>query len=283
MNGDQYAVSALKELKNNTLLLTTANEHLTDDIFLIKIGKNISHAVEVLERDISALKKEYPGKFVSEVDTDRILEKIENAAQRMLKPDRETKDNHASGALGRDMEAYAASIRKAVEDIRRKVRGSHTDRARKGSEIGILNPFKAIFRSAEGVLIFFFKALAFIIVLGVVVFAYLFLTMEKDKAFINEVTTSSALIKEKKNQVSKLEKEKEGLHEKRNAMKSDTDNMTRVEKVAALDVEMKIKRLDDNINQLAAEISIQEKNIEDNQKKLDEFRKKSFIRRLLKQ
>jgi hypothetical protein len=281
MNNDQYAVSALDELKNNTLLLTTANEHLVDEVFLVKIGNNISHVVEVLERDISALKKEYPGKFVNDVDTDSILEKIDHAAQRMLKPSKEIKDNHASGALGREMEANFTSIRKAVEDIRIKVRGTHTQNPGKGSATDILNSFKEVFQSAGGILISGAKILAGLIFIAGVAFAYLYFTMEKDTVFMNKIAASSALIQEKKGQIPGLEQERQALNDKKNSMKSGKE-MTREEKVAVLEFEVGVKKINDTIDQLEAEIAVQEKKIADNQDKLDEFRKKTFFNKLLK-
>lgn len=283
MNNDRYTTAALTELKNNILLLTTANEHLTDDIFLTKIGNNIGRAVEILERDILALKKEYPGKFVNDVDTDSILEKIDKAAQRMIRPGKDIMDNYLSGPLGRDMESHLSSISKAIEEIRLKVRGSHADVAGKGPVIDILSPFKAISQSAGSMLLFSIKVLACAVVLVGVIFAYLFFTMEKDTVYLNEIRISSSIIKEKKDSVMKLEKEMQGLLEKRNAIQPDADDMSRTEKVAALDIEMKIKGIDSKLNQLAAEITVQEKKLNNNQEQLDKYYRKSFLQKLIKQ
>jgi len=281
MNDDQYAVAALDELKNNVLLLTMANDHLTDERFLVKIGNNISRAVEVLKGDISSLKKKYPGKFVNEVDTDSILERIDGIAQRMLNPGKEIKDNHASGALGREMESQVMSIRKAVDDIRIKVLGSHAGQISNGPVTNMLVPIKGIFQFAGSAIILGIKILAYVIVLAGVVFTYLYFTMEKDTPFLNEIASSRALIKEKKEQVSRLEQERQGLYDNRQTVKS-TKEITREEMVAALDIEVKIKKINNAIEQLEAEISVQEKKITDNQDKLDAFRKKPFISKLLK-
>jgi hypothetical protein len=281
MNDDQYNLSALEELKNNTLLLTTANDHLADDAFLIKIGHNIGRAVEILERDISALKKEYPGKFVNDVDTDSILEKIDGTAQRMLKPSREIKESHASGTLGREMEINFISIKKAVEDLRIKVRGSHTQRPGRNPATEIVNSFSGVFRSAQGLLISGAKILAGLIFIACVALAYLYLSMEKDRAYINEIAASSALIKEKEGQITKLEQERQSLDRKRITMKS-VKEMTREEKVAALEIEVGIKKINDTIDQLEAEIAVQEKKTAENQDKLNELRKKTFYQKLMK-
>lgn len=281
MNNDHYHLSSLEELKNNTLLLTTANEFLADEVFLVKAGNNISRAVEVLERDIISIKKEYPGKFVNDIDTDSILEKIDNIARKMLKPAKEVMDAHASGALGHDLDANYISIKKAVKDIYIKVRGSHTQNPGKGSAAYILDSFKEVSQSAGGLLISGAKILAGLIFVIGFAFAYLFITMEKDKVYINEIAASTALIEEKKGQLPVLEQEKQVLNGNKNAMKSGKE-MTREEKVAALETEVSIKKINDAIDQLEAEIAVQEKKAADNQDKLDELRKKTFFERLLK-
>ncbi len=281
MNNEQYNLPALDELKNNTLLLTMANEHLAEEVFLIKTGNNISRAVEVLKRDISALKKEYPGKFLNEVDTDSLLERIDAAAQRMLKPSRELKDRHASGALGHEMEENFMSIRAAVEDIRIKVSGSHTQKPGKRSAADILGSSKELFQSAGGLLIFSAKILTGIVFLACVVFAYLFFTMETDKIFLTEMSESSALVQEKKDLIYGLEREKQALNDKRILIKSGNE-MTRDQKVAALEVEVSLKKINDTIDQIEAEIAVQEKKLSANEDKLDEFNKKTFFDKLLK-
>ena len=283
MNNDKYNTSALSALKDNVLLLTMANDHLGDEKFLIKIGNNISQAVEFLNRDISSLKKEYPGKFMNDVDTDSILQKIDNAAQRMLRPDKETMENHSSGTLGREMESYVISIKKAINLIRSKVQGTDFDKAgKKGYGRDILMPIKGMFHYAGNVIIFSVKILACIMVLAASIFSYLFFTMEKETPFLNEIQASQALIQQKKQLIPDLEHQRQDLNDKRNKMKIDS-LMTRDEKVAALDVEMKIKKIDTTLNQIAIEITVHEKKITDNQEKLDALRKKSFIQRLLKQ
>jgi len=281
MNDYQYAVEALNELKNDALLLTVANEHLTDEIYLIRIGNNIQKAIEVLQRDIASLKKEYPGKLMNEMDTDGILEKIDSAARRMLSPDMEIMQDHASGDLGRKIESYVFSITKAVEDIRKKIKGVPPEHEVTGHTTNVLMKVEDVFRSTGGIILFGLKIIACTVVLVAAVFSYLYFTMEKDSSFINEIASSQALMMEKKARVPRLEQEKTELENKR--IPQGNKELTRQEKVAALDLELKIRKLDEIIDQTEAEISVQEKNIIDNQDKLDALRKKPFLKRLLKQ
>jgi hypothetical protein len=279
MNDYQYSVGPLIELRNNALLLTIGNEHLKEDVFLAKIGNSISRSVEVLEKDITALKKEYPGKFMNEVDTDSILEKIDSIAQRLLNPSKETRNEHASGQLGREVEAYTGSIARAVDDMRMKIKGSPADHAGGGPAGNIIVKVKDIFLSAGGLLNWGLKILGCIIVMLATVFCYFYFTMEKDTKFLNEIVSSQASLKEKKVLLPKLQKEKQGLEDKRKAWDRE---MTREERLSSLDLELKIKKVDSNIDQVEAEISVYEQKLKENQDKLEALRKKPFMTRLLK-
>jgi hypothetical protein len=280
MNDYQYAIGALIELRNNALLLTIGNEHLKDDVFLVKIGNSISRAVDVLHRDISALKKEYPGKFMNEVDTDIILEKINSAAQRLMKPTKETKEEHASGQLGREVESNVNSITRAVEDIRMKIHGTPADHAATRSATNGLIKFKDVFLSAGSLLKWAVKVLVCVIVLFAAIFGYFYFTMEKDAKYLNEITSTETVLKEKKQLVPKLQKEKQELADRQSLMNKE---LTMEEKVAAMEIEVKIKKLDSALDQIDAEISVYEQKLKENRDKLDALRKKPFIKRLLKQ
>jgi hypothetical protein len=278
MNDYQYADDALIELRNNALLLAIGDEHLKDDVFLIKIGNSISRSVELLKRDISALKKEYPGKFMNEVDTDNILEKIDNIAQRLIRPSRATREDHAAGQLGREIESYTKIITEAVDDLRMKVQGNPADQAEAGSTENAFLKVKGVLLSSEGLLKWGVKILACIIVLLAALFTYLYFTMEKDTKYLNEIVSTQTSLKGKKALLLKAQKDKQDLEGER---KSLARELTREEKLVALELEIKIRKLDSTIEQTQAEIETYEQTLKENKDNLDALRKKPFMKRLL--
>jgi DNA repair exonuclease SbcCD ATPase subunit len=278
MNDRQYAVEALIELRNNALLLTIGNEHLNDEVFLVKIGNSISRSVDLLKRDISALKKEYPGKFMSEVDTDNILLKIDDIAQRLLKPSRETTEKYVSGQLGREIESHVEAVAKAVDDVRMKVQGSPSEQGGAGSSGNALLKVKGVFLSAGYLLNWGIKILACVVVLLLALFTYFYFTMEKDTKYLKEIASTQSSLKEKKNLLLKTQKDKQDLEDKR---KPTNRELTREEKLVALDLEVKIKKLDSTIEQTQAEIETYEQKLKENQADLDALRRKPFIKRLM--
>jgi len=281
MNDKRYAVAALNELKNNVLLLSMGNDYLSDERFLIKIGNSISRAVEVLHRDISFLKKEYPGKLMIDADTDDILDKLDSTAQRMLKPGKEIVDSCASGELSREIGLHVNSITSAVELIRMKVQGESPEYTRKEAAINVIGGIKEQIQSSGKIIIAGIKILICLIILAGALFCYLFFTMETEAQFQGEIASSQAYINTQRDLILHLEKERETLL---NEPKSVSDkDLTREEKVAALDLNVKIQKINQNLEDLNAVISFQEKKIMDTRKKIQAFRKKPFIKRLLKQ
>jgi len=278
MNNHQYTDDALIELRNNALLLTIGDEHLKDDVFLIKIGNGISRAVELIKRDISTLKKGYPGKFMNEVDTDKILEKIDSIAQKLIKPSRATREDHATGQLGREMESYTKTIAEAVDDLRMKVQGNPAEQTGTGAAGNALLKVKGIFLSTESLLKWGVKILACVVVLLAVLFTYFYFTMEKDTKYLREIASTQSTLKEEKAILLKTQKDKQDLEGKRKSMDRE---MTREEKLVALELELKIKKLDSTIEKTQAEIETYEQKLKENQDNLNALRKKPFIKRLM--
>jgi len=166
--------------------------------------------------------------------------------------------------------------------IKAKVHGLPTEYEERGTVRTSISAIQGNIPSAGNMLMFGTKFLACFIVLVGAVFCYLFLTMEKDAPLVNEITSSQALVNSRKELIPKLEKIKNDFLTQRNVMEKE-DKMSREEKVMALDLEMKIKNMDEKITQAEAEITINERKITETQEKLDSLRKKSFIKRLLKQ
>jgi len=278
MKDYQYAVEALIELRNNALLLTIGNEHLADDVFLIKIGNSMGRTVELLKRDISALKKEYPGKFMNEVDTDSILVKIDDIAQRLIKPSKETREDHAAGKLGREIESYVEVIARAVDDLRMKVQGNPSEQPGAGSAGTAFLKVRGVFSSAENILTWGLKIVACVVVLLAVLFTYFYFTMDKDTKYLREITSIQATLKEKNDILSEAQKEKQDQEEKRKPMVRE---LTRQEKLVALDLEIKINKLNSTIEKTQAEIETYEQKLKENKDDLEAQRKRPFMKRLL--
>jgi len=281
MNDTRYAAGALNTIRKNTLLLTIAKEYLCEDVFLIKLGNNIKQNIQRLKDDISSLKKKFPGKFATEVETDDILEKISATAQALIDADKDIKEGCKSGELGRKLEADVKSIAEAVNLIKIQVQGKKLIYTRKESFFNIFSGLRSIGRSLGSALILGVKILSCLIIIAIVAFSYLYFTMEKEGPILKEIAESREFISDRQKSISQLELRKKEVSEEIELL--EKNGITRDEKIAIMDLEMEIQKINQDSNSIEAEINAHEKKISDNQKKIEEIKKTSFIERLLRQ
>jgi len=124
MDSDRNDVlDTLSRIRDNVLLLCLANAYLCDSPFLRRIGRDIDSNLPKLREDIVALKKQFPGRFAVEVETDGLLDELHGKALLLQNPDNETTERCISGDLGRQMESGINALSVAVHTIRDQVEG----------------------------------------------------------------------------------------------------------------------------------------------------------------
>jgi hypothetical protein len=281
MNDVELAVGALTEIRKDSILLSIAKDYLWEDLFLIKIGKDIEHNVIRLKDDIAALKKKFPGKFAVEVETDSVLEKIKATALTLIDPKADITENFMSGELGRTLESDVKSISDAVNIIRVQVLGKRATYTR---EEAILNRFarlKDIGSSFANMLILFSKILFCIILIAAAAFVYFYYTMEREEPLLKDITEIQSLISERQSSLSQLESRREEISEEIRSL--EKKDMARSERIAIMDLEVEMQKLNQDRDNYEAEIAAREKEIADKMKKIEEIKKTPFIKRLLRQ
>lgn len=280
----QYTIESLSEIRDNALILSLGNAYLCEDQFLIKIGSIIDLNVKKLSDEISSLKKKFPGKFTKEVDTDEILEGIYSTAQNLQNPDKELNERCTVGELGRDLEAKIKSLTNAIDTIRDQVEGGGLTYTKKDSVLNVFGGFNNIGTLIGDTLKVGLKILICVIVLAILAVSYLFLTMEKEKDFLKDITMSEAYIRSQRATLSKLDQDREQISQKLKSIEEkEKKNLFRQDKIEIMDLEMEIHKIGEERRMVEVEISIHEEKIMDNQEKIEELKNKSFIKRLLKQ
>ncbi len=271
----------LNEIRNRVLLLSLGNAYLCEEPFLRKIGRVINLNVEKLKGDITSLKKRFPGKFVDEVETDEILNRIDSIAQHLQNPDKEINEKCTVGELGRELEESINAMTHAINAIRIQVEGDSPVYTKTDSILGIfgwLRPVGNLIATLSGPLI---KLFILLILAAILIFSYLSLTMEKEGSTLKEIAKSEAYILSQREILSQLDLEKEQISREIKSM--EERDLSRQDKIEIMDLEVGINNLDDKRRKIEAKISMHDKKLEDNSRKIKEIRKKSFIKRLLRQ
>ncbi|HJX34097.1 MAG TPA: hypothetical protein VJ373_02890 [Desulfatiglandales bacterium] len=281
MDDIELAVGPLTEIRKDTLLLSIAKEYLYEDLFLVKIGKDIEHNTGRLKDDINALKKKFPGKFAVEVDTDSILGKIKAAALTLIDPKADIKENFRSGELGRRLESDVKSISDAVNIIRVQVLGKRVSYTREEAVLNQFTRLKDIGSSFANTLFLVSKILFCIIIIAAVAFGYLYYTMEKEESVLKEITEIQTLISERQSSLSQIEVRKEEISEEIKAL--EKKGMARSEKIAIMDLENEMQNLNQDRDNYQTEITAHEKEIAEKIEMIEEIKRTTFIKRLLRQ
>lgn len=279
MSVNQPNFQSLRNIRDNAMLLSIANEYLAENVYILKIGSEIKKNLNVLNDDIKSLKKQFPGKFTVEINTEKVMSSFEKSARDMISCSDEIKADFASGRLGA---AFAGDINRITEDIEKiwqQVKGKdikYTKTDSINSIISRLNIFPGIFRLFSGIarilLIFFLIALA-----G---FSYLYFTMEKEESIIEENREITASIEAKRAHLSDLEKKK--AEAQKSLKEHDDGQMLRKDKIAIIDLETHIQQYNQEIHLVEGQIEARKRSLDKNNKRLANVKGKSFLDRLLK-
>jgi hypothetical protein len=281
MENTQYDSGALNKIRENALLLLIGKGYLCEDVFLIKIGKSIEQNIIKLKDDISSLKKVFPGKLKTEVDTELMLKNISATAKSLIEQSDDIKKNCTAGELGHQLTAYTKSIGDAFNTLKIQVLGSAAVYQGKTSFSRIFAGSKDSLRAFGNILMMGAKILSLLIIIAVASFLYLYFTMEKEGPLLERITESQSLISDRQEAISQLESRKIELLEQKNWLEDGT--IDRGDKLALMNLEMEIQSINQRRDSLEAQIIALQKKINANLEKIEEVNKKPFLKRLLRQ
>lgn len=274
-------IGPLGQLKDNILLLTIASAHICEETTLVKIGKSMDDIVPSLREGISALKKEYPGKFRQEFDTDDLIDNIQAIAKTMQKPGTELVQKCVIGELARMLESDFNSIRAAIKFIRAQVEGKGHSYSKKDQISDIGHNLGNLWGAMGGFFLRAIKIISCVIIIGILGFFYLFLTMDKEESLREEINASKALIREQQELLSRLEIDRQQLLG--DIEDIEKGNLKRQEKISILDLEMKVHQIEEKQQKAYTKIKSHEELIAGNEEIIREIKTKSFFKRLLRQ
>jgi len=282
MNSDPEQIfGAIDGMRDGALMLRFGNAFLCEEPLLKKIGLIIESSTQKLKGDIVTLKEKFPGKFVHDVETNEILDKIHNTAQELKNPDQELNEKCMVGALGEELETDVKALTQAVRTIRDQVEGEALTYTKKDSLLNLMGDIRETGRPFEEKIRLTLKILLWLILVSILPFSFLFLTMENEKDFLKKIAQEDVFIRSQQAVLSKIDREKEEISEKMESMEEKP--LSRLGKLEVMKLNVKIHKLDEKRRDVETEIGLHEKNIRDNQKKIGDLKRIPFIKRLLRQ
>ena len=271
----------LDGIRDMALLLNLANTHLCEEVYLKKVGLAIDNHLEELGGDISSLKKEFPGKFIKEVDTDQVIENFQRIARRLQEPDKETLKKCSTGALGLELENVVNIMGQTLDAIKSKVVGElGTFSKAEGSVLTLAGWIKFIGRQIFTLSSFTFRITSAAFSILLVVFISLFLTMDSQQDLLDKVSQYENHIQGQLAILSRTNAEKVRINKELDMI--GEGELSRQERTRALDLTLEIHEFNEEALAAQAEIDAYQRRIDEMEEKIDKMNKKPFIRRLFR-
>ena len=247
------------------------------DVFLEKIGTEIKENIDQLKIDISELRKQYPGKFTTEVDAAGIIKKLEEATGGLSSHDDKLKSEIMSGKFGTSLNSNLKEIKEAIKKIWVQVKGSELKYTRKDTLEGLQIQ---IFSKLIPVAVFLGKIVALLIAVAIAGFIYLYVTMEKENTYIKLNDASNAFIEEQMIRVREINERKADLSEGLAIEAKKEDTQERM--IAMMKMETEMQELNHELHSIEGNIASRKDSIAESNEKIKELESKSFYEKLLK-
>jgi hypothetical protein len=276
----QDSEKALKDIKDSAVMLSLASEYLCEDPFLEKIGTDIEKNIEIVKTHVEDLKKQFVGKPVAEVDLKKPVDRVARFAGRLQNASDGTRQKCTQGELGEELDESVKALINEIDALKERIEGRSVSYTAADSALGFLGRFKFIVRSLVVTSKFTLRISALFVIICLMIFVYLFITMETEKVPLERVEQSRALILQKQADLVRIKAELKPLREKIESARKD--EMSRQEEIRFLDLSLKAHKLAEDYQETLIELDIEEKALKEKLKELEAVQRKSFLERLLR-
>lgn len=272
---------ALKEIRDNAVMLSLANDYLCEDFFFKKIGANIKENIRVVESHIAFLKRQFVGKPTAEMDLSEPVKRVVEFAEHLEEGEDNIKRKCKEGDLGKELDEGVASLAGEINELKNRIDGTSVSYTKTDSVMGFLARFKFIVRSFVATSKFTLRISALFVIVCLLLFLYLFITMETEREPMKAVEEGRARILSKQEALVRIDAELAPLQKKVEGFQKD--DLTREEEINLLELNLKVYKLGEKKQKTSIEVKMEEKELEKKLKELEAVRQKSFLERLLKQ
>ena len=276
----QVPDAPLNEMKDEAILLSMASEYLCGGPFLKKIGFIIGNNIEALKDYIEHTEKQFVGRPVDEVTLNEILESIAHMAGLLQQADKGTKEECLEGKLGKELHEKIKSLAKGIKALEQRVDGETISPARRDPFQVVLNPFKFVLNAIIATFKVGFKLAVTLILICLMIFSYLFVTMESEKGLVEKIEQSKANIRSRQMTLSRVNNELKEIRAKIASIREEESN--RRDEIEVMGLNLKVYKLTEEQQKAQIEADMEQDILDKNLKKLEKIRKKSFLEKLLK-
>jgi hypothetical protein len=278
---------SLHGIRDNALLLSLGHQYLCGGPCLIKIGHSVDSHLKQLKDDIVTLKRKFPGKFLQEqeVDTDGIVNELFKISKWLQEPDKKIQKKCSAGELGRELEESVDTIALAIDEIWDQVEGRKVTYSARDSAANFFGAITSAVGSAVKpvlkTIVLTIKITFLLCTLAAVGLFALYMTMETEEKYLKQIQKIDALILPQSEIIDKCDREIEGISRQVEAIRERSE--TRQSLMQVMDLNVKIDELSVIRQEAEVKINLYENDRLEKEGKLEEVKKKPFMKRLFRQ
>jgi septal ring factor EnvC (AmiA/AmiB activator) len=270
----------LNELKDGAIMLRIANDFLCEDQLLKKMGLMLEQSVEAVKAHVENTRNQIVGKVDERGNLDKKLETLAHIVAALKKGDRETQRKCAQGRLGRELSETVGSVIKEVAELDDMVEGKSVSYSRASSALGMLAGLKSVFNLMGSASRFVLRLVLVLMILCAATFAYLYFTMDTEEGLKKDIGGFQKAIAPSRAEISRIEEEMKDVKKEIDAMKKR--ELSGPEKIKYMELNVRFYKLSEDKGKLEGAISVQQRSIEEIQRRLQAVREKPFLDRLLR-
>jgi len=270
----------IKAIQDIAIILTGAAEFVCEGRMLKRFSKNLEENLETLENNITHLKKKFPGKFPEALAPDTSLSKIRDFTITLKENNADIEAKCRSEELGNELIVRVKELNSVIKNILDTLKGK-ISRYTIFDKIAVYGGrMKSFLLSLSPLISKTGRIILAAILVIICSFFYLFFTMESEDVVLKSIKKELSYI-EKQNEI--LAKQRKEYNEISKKMKSfNQAEMSREEKIEWFNLSLEERKSRVNMEQIMLAIETSKKKIAEKNKQVEEIRKKSFFKKLLK-
>ncbi|RLB78469.1 MAG: hypothetical protein DRH15_10075 [Deltaproteobacteria bacterium] len=272
----------LRQIKDYAVLIELGGEYLCEESILGKLADGIDQCLESLRDYVFRVRRRFVGKPLHEVDISGPFDGIEGLAKALRRPDEETKEKIKEGRIGASLMEATRQMADAVQELIERVQGK-TDKYRKRDLLlQAYDKLKFFAHTLFTTYKYLTRILLCIAGACFIALLILFATMETEEEILGNSTQVKEIIEKKQDLLAKIEKDIAEVRYRAEILASRDEELGREEKIKLMELKLREHSLKQKKEKLEFEIGTQQKILDENLKKLEEIRKRSFFKRLLR-
>jgi hypothetical protein len=278
---------SLHGIRDNALLLSLGNQYLCGGPSLVKIGLSVDSHLKQLKDDIVTLKRRFPGKFLQEqeVDTDGIVNELYKISKWLQEPDEKIQKKCSAGELGIELEESVDTIALAIDEVWDQVEGRGVTYSTRDSAANFFGAIKSALGSAAKpivrTIVLTIKISFLLCTIAALGFFALYMTMETEEKYLKQIRKIDVLILPQSEIIARCNREIEGISRQVEAIRERSE--TRQSMMLVMDLNVKIDELSEIRQEAEVKINLYENDRIEKEEKLEQVKKRPFMKRLFRQ